>query len=81
MLNTSKSLVLRKNNGDLLKQVKLNAQIPIISNVKDSIASLDDLQLRMLEDDMKATDIYNIALGNKYGTAIKTDYTQPVIIL
>jgi len=76
-----KILGFKKNNGDLLKQVKLNAQIPIISNVKDSIASLDDLQLRMLEDDMKATDIYNIALGNKYGTAIKTDYTQPVIIL
>lgn len=76
-----KLLGFKKNNGDLLKRLKRHATLPIISNVADSIPSLDSLQLRMLEDEMKATDLYNIALGNKYGTSIKTDFTQPVIIL
>lgn len=76
-----KILGFRKDHGDLLKKVKLNATLPIISNVRNSYEQLPPLAKRMLEDDMKATDIYNIALGNKYGSSVKTDYTQPIIIL
>ncbi|MCT4544216.1 MAG: nucleotidyltransferase [Vallitalea sp.] len=74
-----KILGFRKDSRDLLKLLKERSILPIISNVKDSFLSLNELQKKMLEDEIKCSDIYNIIIGNKYGRTSKNDYTHPIV--
>lgn len=76
-----KILGFRKDSSDLLKSLKTNCNLPIISNVKDSINVLNDTGLKMLKDEIKCSDIYNIIIGDKYGTPCKNDYSHPIIII
>ncbi|GKX31707.1 UPF0348 protein [Vallitalea longa] len=76
-----KILGFRKDSRPLLKLVKDNCNLPIISNVKDSIGYLNTIQKKMLEDEIKCSDIYNIIIGNKYGVSQKNDYSHQVVIV
>jgi predicted nucleotidyltransferase len=75
-----KILGFRKESQNLLKSIKQKCDLPIISNVKDSMKVLNELQLKMLQDEIRCSDIYNIALGSKYSTIAKNDYTKSIII-
>lgn len=75
-----KVLGFKKESQILLKSIKEKSNLPIISNVKDSMKTLTQLQLSMLKDEIRCSDIYNIALGNKFSTVAKNDYTTGVII-
>lgn len=76
-----KILGFRKESRDLLKSIKSNCNLPIISNVKDSMSHLNSLQQKMLKDEIKCSDIYNIIIGNKYGLSQKNDYNHQIVIL
>ncbi|GMQ56914.1 nucleotidyltransferase [Vallitalea sediminicola] len=76
-----KILGFRKDSSELLKSLKNNCNLPIISNVKDSINTLNDTGLKMLKDEIKCSDIYNIIVGDKYGKSSKNDYSHPLIII
>lgn len=77
----AKILGFRKDSRELLKSLKDNCSLPIISNVKDSYGYLDPIQKKMLEDEIKCSDIYNIVIGNKYGVSQKNDYGHQVVIV
>jgi predicted nucleotidyltransferase len=65
----------------LLKKLKDNSNLPIVSNVKDSERKLHPLGRKMLQDEIRCTNIYNTLIMNKYNTYEKNDYTQPIIII
>lgn len=65
----------------LMRQMKHNASIPMIVNVKDSIKSLTSLQTKMITDEMRATHLFNTLVFSKYGTQMKNDYTQPILVV
>lgn len=75
-----KVLGFRKESSVLLKNMKDHCNLPIISNVKDSMKTLNSIQRKMLEQEIKSTDIYNIILKDKLGIDMLNDFTQRIII-
>lgn len=71
----------RKESSSLIKELSLNSSIPIITKVADSKSTLNGLGLNMFMDDLKAADIYNNIVYNKFHTIIKDDYTHPLEII
>lgn len=71
----------RKSAQHIMKKMKIHASVPIIGNIKSSEKKLTSLQQKMLYDEIMATNIYNTIVLGKYGTLLKNDYTQPVIII
>lgn len=76
-----KVLGFKKSAQPLMKKMKDHATIPILGNIKSSEKKLTTLQRKMLIDEIRSTDIYNTVVLNKYGTILKNDYTQPIIVL
>ncbi|PKM96157.1 MAG: nucleotidyltransferase [Firmicutes bacterium HGW-Firmicutes-1] len=75
-----KVLGFNKKAQHLMKQMKDYATLPIITNVKASSMSLTSLQKKMLDDEIRATNIYNTIVLSKFNQIVKNDYTQPVIL-
>ena len=75
-----KVLGLKKDSSILLKQAKINATIPIISNVKDTIYKLNEPAKKMLEHDILSTNIYNIVVHEKFNNTIPNDFNQKFIL-
>lgn len=76
-----KILGFKKESSHLLKHLKNNCDLPLISNVKDSLKQLPDLSYEMLNDEITYTDIYNLALPNKSLSKKGKEYTSEIIIL
>lgn len=76
-----KVLGFNRNAQHLMKQMKDFATLPIITNVKASSMNLTSLQKKMLDDEIRATNIYNTVVLSKFNQFVKNDYTQPVILI
>ncbi len=75
-----KVLGFRHDSRHLMRALKEDAHLPIIVNVKDMISSLTSLQTRMLMDEIRATQVYNTVILNKFGYMMRNDYTQPIVV-
>ncbi|WP_026494808.1 nucleotidyltransferase [Butyrivibrio sp. WCD3002] len=62
-------LGLNKNASPLLKKIQECSRIPVISRLSDSVKVLDDMQLRLLNETLLASNIYDLALG-------KTEFSE-----
>lgn len=62
----------------LLKHIKENSDIKLITSVKDALE--DENVSSLLELDLKATDVYTLALYGKDSVA-KRDFTEKIIII
>lgn len=74
-------LAFNEKGKSMLNTIKKQSSLPIITNVADGINQLDKIQLKMLEKDIFASDIYRTMVKNRYNTTLKDEYrTKPYII-
>ncbi|TCT16962.1 putative nucleotidyltransferase [Natranaerovirga pectinivora] len=85
LLNTDliyyiKYLGFKKESQELLKNIKSNCTLPIISNTNKALGNLTSPALKMLEKDLYATHLYNLCVSQKFNTQLNSDLTQKFII-
>ena len=71
----------RKGAENLLSELKRHTALPIISKMADAKNLLNEKALRLLSGDVYASDLYRNAVYQKYGTLIKDDYTEGIVML
>lgn len=74
-------LGLRKDATELLSALKMNAEIPIISKLADAKKSLSPLGIQMLEEDIRASQIYDALLSDKFNAKPIHEYSKEIMIL
>lgn len=71
----------KKSSQSLLKMLKKNSSLPIITNIKHIQRLKNNFALNMIKKEIEATDLYPIFLSNQKFFPSNYEYTQPVIIL
>jgi predicted nucleotidyltransferase len=74
-------LGIKKESSHLLRQIKKNGKIPVITKVSQTGSQLDSLGSQMLSTDLFAADLYNQAICEKYGTSLPNEYQRGICIL
>lgn len=85
-------LCFQRKSSSLLKQIGQNSSIPLITknadfqnyfagNTKFSSAVQSDIANRMWELDIKAAELYNCLIFNRFGFQNTNDYTTPLPII
>lgn len=67
----------RRESAPLLHAIKANAAIPLISKLADAGRLLDPLSLRMLETDIRSTQIYESLISHKFGSPFRNELSRP----
>lgn len=71
----------KKSATPLLKKLKQNSMLPIISNFKKSYKDFNGLAKKMLEIESMSTDIYKLHTPNHSQRLIGTEFSSSLIIL
>lgn len=71
----------RKDAQPLMRKMKYNSSLPVLGKIKGSEKALTSLQQKMLSDEIRATEIYNTIIMNKYNIKSKNDYSIPLIMI
>ncbi len=71
----------RKDAQALMRKIKHNSSLPVLGKIKGSEKALTSLQQKMLTDEIRATEIYNTIILNKYNIKMKNDYSIPLIMV
>ena len=71
----------RKEATPLLREIKNNSSIPLISKLSDSVKELDGVALSMLEKDIQAAHIYESVVADKFGGEFKNEFQRQLVIL
>lgn len=74
-------LGIKKASSHLLRKIKAQAHIPLITKVGDAPKALTPTGLTMLQEEIFASHLYNQVIYNKYGTLIKDEYTHGIILV
>jgi predicted nucleotidyltransferase len=74
-------LGIKKEASHLLREIKKNGRIPIITKLSKAGGQLDSLGMSMLSEDLFAAHIYNQAVFEKYNTSIANEYKHGIILL
>ncbi len=69
----------RKSAQPLLTALKSNSTLPVITRLADASNQLPVQAQHLLELDLRATDLYRLALTAKGDSTLKNDYQQQVI--
>ena len=56
-----RALAFNNKGAEIMREIKRNGTVPLITNVADGYAALDDEAKRIFEIDLRATDIYSLA--------------------
>lgn len=71
-------LSFRRDSGALLKEIKNEATVPVITKMADTASEiLDSVQMKY---DLMATNIYNNMVYNKFGEVLPNDFTANIPI-
>ena len=71
----------RESARPLLKELKQNSMLPIVSNFRKAYNKFKGLPKKMLEIEAISTDIYRLHAPNPSQRLIGTEFTSPLIIL
>ena len=71
----------RKDSAPLLREISRNTKIPLISKLADADKILNESALNMLRQDIMVSDIYSSVRAGKNGTAMKNEYSTPIVIV
>lgn len=71
----------RKDSALMLRHLKNNSSIPLISKLADASSYLEGHGLSMLKDDIRAAHIYDSAAASKYGTTFVNEYSKELVII
>lgn len=66
----------KKEASSLIKNIRLQGEIPIITKVADAQKLLDDKQYNLFQKDLFATHLYNQIVASKYKQTIPNEYKQ-----
>lgn len=73
-------LGIRKESSPLLRNIEQNGRISLITKVSKADHLLDETGMQMLTEDIFASDIYNQAVYDKYGTEIPNEYKHGICL-
>lgn len=71
----------RRSAGSLLKAIKENSRIPVLTKLADAEKSLDSEALSLLEETTFASNLYESLIQNQTNGVFRHEYTKPVVIL
>ncbi|MCI8327852.1 MAG: nucleotidyltransferase [Lachnospiraceae bacterium] len=77
----AKILGFQKSAAPLLKSLKANSQIPLLTGFSKKKSLLDQSGLALLEKDMFASELYRLASVQKSGFSIPHEYEQKFLTL
>lgn len=77
----AKILGFRAESAALLSEIKAHSSLPMISKMADAKNILPPLALKLLKFDTDASNVYRNVVYQKFGTALKDDYTAGIIKL
>lgn len=80
-VNYARILGFKKTSSHLIRQIVKNEKISVITKVADAKTSLDTVSLRMLNEDINSSHLYNHVVYHKYNTLLQNEYKAGVIIL
>lgn len=69
----------QKNSAKLLTAMKGNGSIPLIGKLADAKNTLSPKAYAMLQEDVYASHVYQIAVANKFHTKVCNEYTRKII--
>ena len=70
-----------KDASALLKELKADSTVPVISKLADASSQLNGTALSLLEKDIFAADLYEQVCANKSDNTSISDYSQNIILL
>ncbi len=70
----------KKSSGPLLKSIKKNSSIPLLTKMADAENRLAPMGFDMLNQEVFASNLYQSVVYHKFGYRTKNEYTQGVII-
>lgn len=71
----------RKESSSLIRKMQDNSTIPIITKLSNGNKLLSSTGKLMLEQDILASNLYNIIVHHKYNHLLKNEFLQGVVIL
>ena len=71
-------LGLNTKAADLSKALKENAALPVISKLADARKQLSEEAFELLNEDIFASGLYNMALSHKFNIDLYSDYQKPI---
>ena len=71
----------RKEAAPLLREIKNNSSVPLISKLSDSVRDLDDVALSMLQKDIQASHIYESVVADKFHQEFKNEFKRQLVII
>ncbi|HHT98359.1 MAG TPA: nucleotidyltransferase [Clostridiales bacterium] len=72
-------LGMKKESSKLLKEINNTGRIPIINKVSNAYKQLDKIGMKMLSNDIFASDLYNQIVYEKYNTKLLSEYQHSII--
>ncbi len=73
-------LGVKKESSYLLRKIEQMKRIPIITKVSKAELQLSPFAFEMLQGDIFAAHLYNLAVYDKYGTSIVNEYKHGIIL-
>ena len=71
----------RRESSPLLKAIKQNCRIPLITKLADASSLLDESGLKLLEETVFASNLYEALLSHKTGRSFLHEYQKQLVIL
>lgn len=74
-------LGMKKEASHLIRKIKNHGRLPVITKVSRANKQLDILGMRMLQQDILATHLYNQVIYDKFKTTIPNEYKHGICLL
>ena len=71
----------KKNSQIILKMLKKNATLPIITNIKHISRLKNKSAMEIIKKEIETTDLYFNFISNQNSFPVNFEYTQPIIVL
>ncbi len=74
-------LGLRRSASPLIKSIRANADIPVLTRLAEDRAALSKPRRQLLELDLAASEIYRQILSSRSGQEIRSELRQPILVI
>lgn len=71
----------RKTAAPLIRRIRQESRVPVLMQLARDMRSLSDTQRRLLELDLRASELYNMITFSKTGQKTQNDFRRSLVIL